>query len=524
MRTLVGEETEARVEADEHSEMASGLAGPLPSLIVAGIVAVGVALRFYSPSNLWLDEALSVNISRLSLGDLFEALRHDGHPPLYYVLLHYWMELFGEGDLAVRALSGIFGVAALPLAWVAGRRLAGVSGGRWALVVVALSPYAVRYSTETRMYSLVMLLVLAGYLLLTDALREPTPLRLAAIALITGALLLSHYWAFWLIAAVGVMLVWRWRHAPERRAAITRVILSLGAGGLLFLPWLPGFLYQSSHTGTPWADPVRPAAILDMSLQDFGGGEFHEGRLAGFALFLMCLLGLFVVRSAGNEMVVDVRTAPTVRREMALVAITAGIGWAAAYATGATFQSRYAAVIAPFVFLAAAVGLTVIPGRAQLIAGLGFVGLAMAGIVWVEYYERIQSEPAAAAIAERAQPGDVVVFCPDQLGPGYSRELPDDLVQLVYPTLGSPDRVDWVDYADRNHASDPEEIAAQLRGDYAGRGLFVVWLSEYRTFDQKCEQFIQAVGEGQSENILLGNETRYYEPANVEWVHSLEPL
>ena len=52
---------------------------------------VGVITRFAPRSDLWLDEALSVNISKLPLGDIGEALRHDGHPPLYYYLLHGWM-------------------------------------------------------------------------------------------------------------------------------------------------------------------------------------------------------------------------------------------------------------------------------------------------------------------------------------------------------------------------------------------------------------------------------------------------
>ena len=101
------------------------------------MVVVGICLRFFSTSELWLDEALSVNIARLPVGDMLDALRHDGHPPLYYLLLHAWMAVVGEGDTAVRALSGIIGVATLPLAYIAGRRLAGVDGGRWALVVVS---------------------------------------------------------------------------------------------------------------------------------------------------------------------------------------------------------------------------------------------------------------------------------------------------------------------------------------------------------------------------------------------------
>src|SRR5207244_2969848 len=145
----------------------------------------------------------------LPLGDIPAALRHDGHPPLYYFLLHGWMTLFGEGDTAVRALSGVFSVAALPLAWFAGRRVGGRTTA-WAFVaLLALSPFAIRYGTETRMYSMVMLFVLAGYLLVTNALERTSHARLAGIALLTGALLLSRYWALWFITATLLVLAWR---------------------------------------------------------------------------------------------------------------------------------------------------------------------------------------------------------------------------------------------------------------------------------------------------------------------------
>src|SRR5918994_1197980 len=208
----------------------------LVPLAISAVVAVGVVARFVQRSPLWLDEALSVNIASLPLGDMFEALRHDGHPPFYYLVLHGWMSVFGEGDGAVRALSGIFAVAALPLTWIAGRRIAGPSGARWALAVAALSPSLIRYATETRMYSMVMLLVLASYLVLTDARDEPRPARLAALTLISGVLLLSHYWSFYLLGAVGLMLAFRWWRSPLQRAATLRVLLALAGGGGVFPP------------------------------------------------------------------------------------------------------------------------------------------------------------------------------------------------------------------------------------------------------------------------------------------------
>src|SRR3954452_7481231 len=77
----------------------------VPAAAVA--VAIGVALRFLTSSHLWLDEALTVNIAKLPIDKIPDPLRHDGSPPLYYAVLHLWMKVFGSGDMAVRALSGL---------------------------------------------------------------------------------------------------------------------------------------------------------------------------------------------------------------------------------------------------------------------------------------------------------------------------------------------------------------------------------------------------------------------------------
>src|SRR5947209_20006208 len=70
----------------------------------AGIVAavvLGIALRFVSRGPLWLDEAQSLAIARRPLSQLADALRHDGAPPLYYVLLHVWTQVFGNSTFAL---------------------------------------------------------------------------------------------------------------------------------------------------------------------------------------------------------------------------------------------------------------------------------------------------------------------------------------------------------------------------------------------------------------------------------------
>src|SRR5947209_5352819 len=63
------------------------------------LVAAGVILRFAARQALWLDESQSVAIARLPLHGpgttLWQGLKEDGSPPLYYLLLHGWVSLFG---------------------------------------------------------------------------------------------------------------------------------------------------------------------------------------------------------------------------------------------------------------------------------------------------------------------------------------------------------------------------------------------------------------------------------------------
>ena len=83
----------------------------------------------------------------------------------------------------------------LPLAWLAGKRLGGEKAAWAAMLLVATSPFAVRYSTETRMYSLVALLTVLGFLAVDRALRSPRPGNLVAVGAVAGLLLYSHYWS-----------------------------------------------------------------------------------------------------------------------------------------------------------------------------------------------------------------------------------------------------------------------------------------------------------------------------------------
>jgi mannosyltransferase len=474
-------------------------------LLVIALVA-GVVLRFVQDSPMWLDEALTANIAQLPVGELLSALEADGHPPLYYLLLHYWGEVVGTGDVALRSLSGLLALAALPVVWLMGRRRGGPLAGWLAVGVLAVSPFALRYATENRMYSLVILLVAAGWLV-ADDLRAGAPARwrIPALAGLTGLLFLTHYWGFFLVAAGGGLLLieawWRRRGAGGDVAAARGPLaaaVGLAAGAIVFLPWLPSFLQQLGATGTPWAIASRPTAAVGQLVVDLGGSGSFEAALGASLLVVLVVLGLFGRPGADpNRLELVATTVPGARAEMATATLTLVLGTSVGFVTNTAFASRYGAVVVPLVVVAAALGLTVVRARlARFVLFAGVVAFGLGGNAIELSEQRTQAGDNAVALADDGlSAGDVVAYCPDQLGPGGERALRqllgaelDGVTLVAIPALSDPRFVDWTDYQARNEAIEPGVVAAQLI-DLAGPdgNLYVNWSGGYRTWVGVCE-------------------------------------
>lgn len=463
---------------------------------LAAIVIAGVVLRFFALSPLWLDETLSVNIATVPLEDLRLALERDGAPPLYYLLLHGWTNVFGTSDLAVRSMSGLFSVATIPLFWFAGRRLGGRSGAIAALTLGATSPFAIRFAVETRMYSLVALLVFAGWLCLANLLERPRPRWFIGVTVVSGLLVLTHYWSFYLLAATVALLAYRWYRssgAERRHAGIA--IAAIAAGGIFFIPWAPTFLYQTANTGTPWGLPASPINVAITTLLDFGGGRGPFGRVLSICLAGLLVLGIFGRGLDRRRIELDLRTRAEARPQLFVATGTMLLAVLAGYVSGSAFASRYATVVFPLVILIAAMGTKAFFDRRVAGAVLVVCAISGLGASAVDAVKpRTQAEQVAKAIAAAGgQPGDVVVYCPDQVAPDVSRVLPDGYRELTFPNKAAPELVNWVGYAARMKAVQPEAFAQEILEMAPNATIWHVWTSGYRTVGKRCERINDAL-------------------------------
>jgi mannosyltransferase len=515
--------------ADASSEL-TGQWRTAAAAVVVLVVAVGILLRFWTRSALWLDEALTVDIARLPLHSLHAALRQDGAPPLYYVLLHFWMKVFGSSDLGVRSLSGVISVATLPVAWVAGRRFGGRSFAWMVLLLVASAPFAIYYGTEARMYSLVMLLTACGFIALDRAVRAPRPGNLVATAVVTAALLYTQYWAVYLLATIAVWLLWQGWHQKahlSRRRGARRAFGAVVVGAAAFVPWLPTFVFQSGHTGTPWAAPANFAATINAvtgftdNQATLSAAGSNQGRLLAVLYLLLAFLGLFGAARDHWHVDLDIRTRPRGRPLAFVVVVTLGVAIAGGLIAGSGFSDRYAAVVFIPLLLLVAVGATTLADarlRSLVLLVAAVCGLAV-GVQNVTT-QRTQATSVAAVLAASAQPGDIVAYCPDQVGPAvYRLTGPSRYTQITYPHRTVPDLIDWINYKQAVRAASPTAFAAHVEA-VAGstHQIWMVWASDYQGYGTRCEDIVAALeaapGRTARERVTA-RPAHYYEPMNL---------
>jgi hypothetical protein len=505
----------------------AGAPSPLGVIAAAGAavtVAAGAVLAFWTRSDLWLDEALSVNIARLGLGDLEPALRRDGAPPLYYALLHGWTALFGTGDGAVRALSGVAALGTFAATWFAARQWFDRTVAAIAVLLVAANPFVARYATEARMYMLVVLLVTLGLIAVPRALERPRPVRLGAVAVVTALLAYSQYWALYLVAVTGGALVLAAARDRVARRPAVATLAAMAAGAATFVAWMPTFLYQRAHTGTPWGDPVLPGLPIGETLLAFGGGDEQEGWLALLVLLPLLVLGAFAVRGVRSEVTLDLRTAPEARWLAAVGGGTLVVGTTLGYLAGQAFEPRYGAVVLPFFILLVARGVAALADeRARVVVVAVVVGLGLVGGVRNVVEQRTQAGEVAAVLRGEAQPGDVVVYCPDQLGPSVHRLLPGGLDEVTYPELATPAFVNWVDYQDRLDAADPGEFAATVLERARGRTLWYVTGPGYPNHRGVCEALADDFSAARPRILRVLPAEEYFEKPGLQQYPSAAP-
>jgi 4-amino-4-deoxy-L-arabinose transferase-like glycosyltransferase len=290
------------------------------------LVAAGLrALRL--DSGLWYDEIVTLVLSaRLPLATIVTAFPGVNQHPLYSVLAHAAMTVFGESAWSLRLPAAIFGVASVAATWALGRQLLTRAEAWAAALLLATSYHHIWFSQDARGYTLLAFLTLTSTQVLRTALRTSSARALAAWALLCVLGVYTHLtMAFVVAGQAGAAAVWAAWFAPGGRDTRTLrgvVIATTGAGAmsaLVYAPFVPGLLatlrapepHQAAQVATAsWAagEAVRllfdgagaPATLGGALLAVIGGAALLRRRPLDTALLavpaVVTVAGLVLLR------------------------------------------------------------------------------------------------------------------------------------------------------------------------------------------------------------------------------------
>jgi 4-amino-4-deoxy-L-arabinose transferase-like glycosyltransferase len=288
---------------------------PSTRALLLGTVVLAAILRVlqldFQP--LWWDEGYSVFFATRAFGDMIARTAIDIHPPLYYALLQLWIAALGKDVAVLRLLSGVIGVASIPLLYLVAKKLYNARVGVVAAFLLAIAPLSIFYSQEVRMYGMVMFLALASVAAQLKIFEPEIGNRTSNIEIadllyvvLTAALLYLQYFAAFLIAAqIAVVLYLKFRARQEinLRAWVVRWLVI----GALYLPWVlyagpKLYAYVTAKVGIEQYTRLDPFTYFAQHLVAFSVGHVSAWTwLAWGAILFALVVVLGIILSATSQ-------------------------------------------------------------------------------------------------------------------------------------------------------------------------------------------------------------------------------
>lgn len=331
----------------------------------------------------------------------------DAHPPLPYILLRFWCDLFGYTDAAVRSFSAIASLAALVLLFLIGLQLHGSGSALWACLIMAVAQPQIEYAQEAKHYALLQAMALAACLALVRIeKRRGSTGRYIWLGVTVFGMLLTHYFSIGAIGALGLYALIRLRGA-ERRRAVASILI---AGVVFALVWGPSMLAQARDTTANvnffldrepgfvirwlWRLGALPFRMLNDPLPN------SEGISLIFAVIYF--LPAVLVRQR-PDLLMWALWIPMVVLNVALIDL--------ARRTWLLAMVRYTLVAAPAMYLVLAAIGSSWPRRLRYLVPIFSVACCAISLPSTYAQLRIDYRRVAAELTTRGRPGDLTVFC-----------------------------------------------------------------------------------------------------------------
>ncbi|WP_116786930.1 glycosyltransferase family 39 protein [Flavobacterium psychrotrophum] len=256
--------------------------------LALGALAAGLVIRLsqLNPRGLWLDEIWSMIHSApgISPREVISNAAHDSHPPLFDLLLHYWLTIFGTSEVVAKILPFLFALVSIYVTWLAAYKITGSKvKAYFALGLVSLNFFHLYYSTEVRFYSLMYLLSALTLLQFWNIVNHSALKSYVWFALWGVLLLYTHYYGAILLFVYGIIALTLALMKEISWQNFGRFVIACIVMLLSFSPWLP-YMFAKSNS-VSWIEIPTVASFFKF-MYDYTGKNPVELALYFFALFI----------------------------------------------------------------------------------------------------------------------------------------------------------------------------------------------------------------------------------------------
>jgi mannosyltransferase len=276
-------------------------------IALLAVCLLGLALRLIGleQEDYWHDELFSYYTAKQSFGPMWQTIINDVHPPLFYLVFHYWLNLL-DRLLSLRLFAVLWGVLTIPVVYLVGKKAIRSDVGLLAALLLAVSPFHVKFSQELRMYTMYPFFLALAMLATICALRYKKWRFWVMLAVTNALMFYTHYHTAFHILGQAVFVA-----AYLVKKTRVRIRWQAGASyaltAALIVLWAPVILHQwqvkqVAYTWVP--EPTLSDLFYTIFVAYFYGLEVvyvHKLFMWGFAIGVLGFLVVNAVRRSTRE-------------------------------------------------------------------------------------------------------------------------------------------------------------------------------------------------------------------------------
>lgn len=257
-------------------------------ILLLVIVQLIVCLPVITAFPIALDEPFSIFHSQKSWEEMKTIFVTENNPPLHFLLLHFWMKLFGSSALAVRSLSLLFSLITIPVIFKLFKKLCSLPVAITGVLFFIFSSFQHYHAMEARVYALFVLLFALILLDLYRFLFESNKWSFARLVIWNAGLLYAHYLGIFILGVEGLIVLLFIKQMNRQKWL--QFLLAFGIIIVAYLPGLQLMVTRATHfsaQGT-WVPPAQYSELYGNILR------FYNHSFVMPVIVVLLLVGSFV--------------------------------------------------------------------------------------------------------------------------------------------------------------------------------------------------------------------------------------